>query len=109
MTLYAGYAASRISSKLKGSTKQFGWLQDFHLLAELRQQSDLRTVPRKGSKDRQWNRFKGTDWDSLNVSAPIVSFAMRSGVDVGHTRPVRGCKMGANPRAYWVKNEVKGG
>ncbi len=27
MTLQAGYAASRISSKLKGSTKQFGWLQ----------------------------------------------------------------------------------
>jgi hypothetical protein len=27
MTLQACYAASRISSKLKGSTKQFGWLQ----------------------------------------------------------------------------------
>jgi hypothetical protein len=27
MTLHAGYAESRISSKLKGSTKQFGWLQ----------------------------------------------------------------------------------
>jgi hypothetical protein len=27
MTLHAGYAASRISSKLNGSTKQFGWLQ----------------------------------------------------------------------------------
>ena len=27
MTLHAGYAASRISSNLKGSTKQFGWLQ----------------------------------------------------------------------------------
>jgi hypothetical protein len=27
MTLHAGYAASRISSRLKGSTKQFGWLQ----------------------------------------------------------------------------------
>jgi len=27
MTLHAGYAANRISSKLKGSTKQFGWLQ----------------------------------------------------------------------------------
>ncbi len=27
MTLHAGYAASRISSTLKGSTKQFGWLQ----------------------------------------------------------------------------------
>jgi hypothetical protein len=54
-------------------------------------------------------KMSRTDWDSLNVSAPIVSFAMRSGVDVGHTRPVRGCKMGANPRAYWVKNEVEGG
>ena len=29
MTLHAGYAASRISSNLKGSTKQFGWLQAF--------------------------------------------------------------------------------
>jgi hypothetical protein len=27
MTLHAGYAASRISSNLKGTTKQFGWLQ----------------------------------------------------------------------------------
>ncbi len=27
MSLHAGYAASRISSKLKCSTKQFGWLQ----------------------------------------------------------------------------------
>jgi hypothetical protein len=27
MTFGAGYAASRISSNLKGSTKQFGWLQ----------------------------------------------------------------------------------
>jgi hypothetical protein len=27
LTLQAGYAASRISSNLKGSTKQFGWLQ----------------------------------------------------------------------------------
>jgi hypothetical protein len=27
MTLHAGYAASRIRSKLKGSSKQFGWLQ----------------------------------------------------------------------------------
>jgi hypothetical protein len=27
MTLHAGYAVSRISSRLKGSTKQFGWLQ----------------------------------------------------------------------------------
>jgi hypothetical protein len=27
MTLHAGYAASRISSNLQGSTKQFGWLQ----------------------------------------------------------------------------------
>src|ERR1700730_3037261 len=27
MTLSAGYAASRISSNLKGSTKQSGWLQ----------------------------------------------------------------------------------
>jgi len=27
MTLHAGYAPSRISSKLNGSTKQFGWLQ----------------------------------------------------------------------------------
>ena len=27
MTLQAGYAASPISSNLKGSTKQFGWLQ----------------------------------------------------------------------------------
>jgi hypothetical protein len=37
MTLHAGYAASRISSKLKGSTKQFGWLQapDFAALRTL--------------------------------------------------------------------------
>jgi hypothetical protein len=27
MTFHASYAASRISSNLKGSTKQFGWLQ----------------------------------------------------------------------------------
>jgi hypothetical protein len=27
LPLHADYAASRISSKLKGSTKQFGWLQ----------------------------------------------------------------------------------
>jgi hypothetical protein len=27
MTSHVAYAASRISSKLKGSTKQFGWLQ----------------------------------------------------------------------------------
>ena len=27
MTLYPGYAATRISSNLNGSTKQFGWLQ----------------------------------------------------------------------------------
>jgi hypothetical protein len=27
MGLRSGYAASRISSNLKGSTKQFGWLQ----------------------------------------------------------------------------------
>jgi hypothetical protein len=27
MTLHAGYAASRTSSNLKGTTKQFGWLQ----------------------------------------------------------------------------------
>jgi hypothetical protein len=27
MTSHAAYAASRISSNLKGSTKQFGWLQ----------------------------------------------------------------------------------
>jgi hypothetical protein len=27
MTLHAGYAATRISSNLNGSTKQFGWLQ----------------------------------------------------------------------------------
>jgi hypothetical protein len=27
MTVHAAYAASRISSNLKGSTKQFGWLQ----------------------------------------------------------------------------------
>jgi len=27
ITLHAGYAASRISSNLRGSTKQFGWLQ----------------------------------------------------------------------------------
>ena len=27
MTLHPGYAATRISSNLKGSTKQFGWLQ----------------------------------------------------------------------------------
>jgi hypothetical protein len=26
-TVHAGYAASRISSNLKGRTKQFGWLQ----------------------------------------------------------------------------------
>jgi hypothetical protein len=27
MALHGGYAASEVSSKLKGSTKQFGWLQ----------------------------------------------------------------------------------
>jgi hypothetical protein len=27
MTLHPGYAATRISSNLNGSTKQFGWLQ----------------------------------------------------------------------------------
>jgi hypothetical protein len=27
MTSHAAYSASRISSNLKGSTKQFGWLQ----------------------------------------------------------------------------------
>jgi hypothetical protein len=27
MTLHPAYAATRISSNLKGSTKQFGWLQ----------------------------------------------------------------------------------
>jgi hypothetical protein len=37
MTLHAGYAASLISSKLKGSTKQFGWLQAYPTTSGFRQ------------------------------------------------------------------------
>src|SRR5271155_3681252 len=90
MTVLAGYAVTRTSSKLKGSTKQFGWLQapstEISLLSSISanpatSRIDKDSIERAGRQNLRPNSKNGTPACYGRLPDAVVAESVRATVE----------------------------